>query len=85
MKTRLLRKLRKEAYKLIGMTLGGNGVFYIGRRTSLSQGVGCFSLESAKKTLSEARREEIISIVSRLRWQEREKNIKQKNKELSKL
>jgi len=85
MKSRLLRKLRKEAHALIGVKLCGNGVYYVGRRSSLSQGIGCFSLEAAKKVLSEARREEIISMVMRLRQQERVKNIEQKNKELSKL
>lgn len=85
MRTRLLRKLRKEAHKLIGIKYGSNGVFYVGRRDSYCLGVGCFSLESAKAALSDARREEIVSMVWKLRQQEREMDIERRNKEYSKL
>jgi hypothetical protein len=91
MKAKLLRKLRKRAYKEIGMLyfvdLSGCTIYNIGFRSSLTPDYSCSALrektfESAKRKLAWYRREIILKWVKDKRQRERLMN---KNKEIVKL
>ena len=94
MKVRLLKKLRKDAYKRIGMLYfvdsHGNDTYNIGFRSSLTTDYACSgyierTLESAKRRLEWYRREVILKWVED-EWSARcRKRLTDINKEIIKL
>lgn len=94
MKARLLKKLRKDAYKRIGMLhfvdIHGNDIYNIGFRSSLTTDYACNAyrartLESAKIMLARYRRVMILRWVED-KWNARcRKRLMNINKEIIKL
>ena len=94
MKARLLKKLRKRAYKEIGMLYfvdnDGTDTYNIGFRSRLTTDYACHAvvertLESAKRRLAWYRRETILKWVED-KWSARlRKRLMDKNKEIIKL
>lgn len=94
MKARLLKKLRKDAYKRIGMLhfvdIYGNDTYNIGFRSSLTTDYACDAytertLESAKRRLAWYRREMILRWVEDKWSARRRKRLMDINKEIIKL
>lgn len=94
MKARLLKKLRKRAYKKIGMLYfvdsHGNDIYNIGFRSSITTDYACDAyiertLESAKRRLAWYRREMILRWIED-KWSARcRKRFTDINKEIIKL
>ena len=94
MKARLLKKLRKRAYKKIGMVYfvdsHGYDTYNIGFRSKLTMDYACHSyiertLKDAKRTLAWYRREMILKWVED-KWNARlRKRLKGMNKEIIEL
>lgn len=89
MRTRLLKKLRKEAYELYKIECDidplNDKVKYYVRKSRRCDIMSTSDLEYAKRMLIKVRRNYILSRVSSLRTQKVRKILEQKNKEYRKL